>query len=94
MGENLKGYLDETFVNSLLMGTLGRNPISFDNWNKTKTLAYWKYDDSANPGKDSHTWAIRLEQIRTALNGQAGDRKIRLAYYQIRAWKVWICSGF
>ena len=78
MGENLKGYLDETFVNSLLMGTLGRNPISFDNWNNTKTLAYWKYDDAAKPGKDSHTWAIRLEQIRTALNGQAGDRKIRL----------------
>ena len=70
MGENLKGYLDETFVNSLLMGTLGRNPISFDNWNNTKTLAYWKYDDAAKPGKDSHTWAIRLEQIRTALNGQ------------------------
>ena len=78
MGEKLKGYLDETFVNSLLVGTLGKNPISFDTWNNTKTLAYWKYDDAAKPGKDSHTWAIRLEQIRTALNGQAGDRKLRL----------------
>lgn len=80
IGENLKGYLDETFVSSLVVGTLGRNPISFNTnvWNNTKTLAYWKYDDSANPGKDSHTWAIRLDQIRNALNGQTGDRKLRL----------------
>jgi len=72
--------LDETFVSSLEVGTLGRNPISFDTniWNNTKTLAYWKYDDSAQLGKDSHTWAIRLEQIRAALNGQVGDRKLRL----------------
>lgn len=72
--------MDETFVSSLEVGTLGRNPISFDTniWNNTKTLAYWKYDDSAQLGKDSHTWAIRLEQIRAALNGQVGDRKLRL----------------
>ena len=80
LGEKFKGYLDETFVSSLEVGTLGRNPISFDTniWNNTKTLAYWKYDDSAQLGKDSHTWAIRLEQIRAALNGQVGDRKLRL----------------
>lgn len=62
------------------VGTLGRNPISFDTdiWNNTKTLAYWKYDDSAQLGKDSHTWVIRLEQIRATLNGQVGDRKLRL----------------
>lgn len=78
IGENLKGYLDETFVSSLVVGTLGRNPISFNSWNNAKTLAYWKYDDSTKPGKDSHTWAIRLEQIRTALNGQTGERKLRL----------------
>ena len=59
---------------------MGRNPISFDTdiWNNTKTLAYWKYDDSAQLGKDSHTWVIRLEQIRATLNGQVGDRKLRL----------------
>ena len=80
LGEKLKGYLDETFVSSLEVGTLGRNPISFDTdiWNNTKTLAYWKYDDSAQLGKDSHTWVIRLEQIRATLNGQVGDRKLRL----------------
>ncbi len=80
VGEKFKGYLDETFVSSLVVGTLGRNPISFTSnlWNNTKTLAYWKYDESANPGKDSHTWVIRLDQIRTALNGQAGERKLRL----------------
>ena len=72
--------MDETFVSSLEVGTLGRNPISFDTdiWNNTKTLAYWKYDDSAQLGKDSHTWVIRLEQIRATLNGQVGDRKLRL----------------
>lgn len=78
LGESLKGYLDETFVSSLSVGTLGRTPISFDTWNNTKTLAYWKYDDDANLGKDSHTWAIRLEQIRAALKGQAGHRRLRL----------------
>lgn len=78
IGEKLNGYLDETFVSSLAVGTLGRNPIVFNNWNNSKTLAYWKYDDAAKPGKDSHTWLTRLEQIRASLAGQSGERRLRL----------------
>ena len=50
IGDKFKGYLDETFVSSLVVGTSGRNPITFDNWNNSKILAYWKYDDATKPG--------------------------------------------
>lgn len=62
----------------LVVGTSGRNPITFDNWNNSKILAYWKYDDATKPGKDSHSWLGRLNNIRTALQGQQGDRRLRL----------------
>ena len=78
IGDKFKGYLDETFVSSLVVGTSGRNPITFDNWNNSKILAYWKYDDATKPGKDSHSWLGRLNNIRTALQGQQGDRRLRL----------------
>lgn len=79
MGEGLKGRLDETSVWSIAAGTSGKNGIIFNNWNSiAKVLAYWKYDDAAKPGKDSHTWLNRLESIRAALSGQPGDRKLRL----------------
>ena len=78
IGDKFKGYLDETFVSSLVVGTSGRNPITFDNWNNSKILAYWKYDDTTKPGKDSHSWLGRLNNIRTALQGQQGDRRLRL----------------
>lgn len=79
IGEKFKGRLDETSVWSLAVGTTGKNGIDIGaNWNNTKVLAYWKYDDSAKAGKDSHTWAGRLDNIRTALNGKEGERKLRL----------------
>lgn len=44
-------------------GTGGKNGIKFDNWNMVaKVLAYWQYDDSTNPGKDSHTWLDRWKK--------------------------------
>lgn len=80
IGENFKGRLDETSVWSVLAGTTGKNGITFGGplWNTTKVLAYWKYDDATKLGKDSHTWIDRLNNIRTALNGKAGERKLRL----------------
>lgn len=79
IGGQFKGYLDETSVWSVAAGATGKNGITFGaSWNTTKVLAYWKYDNAAKPGKDSHTWAERLENIRTALNGKEGTRKLRL----------------
>lgn len=59
-------------------GIGGKNGIKFNNWNMVaKVLAYWQYDDSTNPGKDSHTWLDRwkkyakpwqLRQVMTAEN--------------------------
>lgn len=78
IGNNFKGYLDETYVSNI--GTaVGTGELSFSagNWNAIKVLAYWKYNDASNPGKDSHTWVERLKNIRKALEGQAGNRKLR-----------------
>lgn len=78
IGKDFKGYLDETYVSN--MGTaVGTGELSFSagNWNAIKVLAYWKYNDASKPGKDSHTWVERLNNIRKALEGQSGDRKLR-----------------
>ena len=48
---------------SMAAGTGGKNGIKFDNWNMVaKVLAYWQYDDSTNPGKDSHNLVGPLEK--------------------------------
>lgn len=78
IGSNFKGYLDETYVSN--MGTaVGVGELSFSagNWNAIKVLAYWKYNDASKPGKDSHTWVERLENIRKVLEGHTGNRKLR-----------------
>jgi hypothetical protein len=83
IGEGLKGRLDETSFWSMAAGTGGKDGIKFDNWNMVaKVLAYWKYDDSTKPGKDSHTWVQRLEKIRETLAAQPGNdsRKLRLGF--------------
>lgn len=83
IGENFKGRLDETSFWSMAAGTGGKSGIKFDNWNMVaKVLAYWKYDDSTNPGKDSHTWVERLKKIRETLAAQPGNdsRKLRLGF--------------
>lgn len=79
IGEGFKGRLDETSIWSFAVGAAGKNGITFGDWNSVaKVLAYWKYDDSAKPGKDSHTWLNRFDKIRAALSGQPGDRRLRL----------------
>lgn len=80
MGDKFKGYLEETTVWSIPVGTLGKDPITYPStWNKTKVLAYWKYDESGNPGKDSHSWITRLESMRAAMSSyQTGVLKFRL----------------
>lgn len=83
IGENFKGRLDETSFWSMAAGTGGKNGIKFDNWNMVaKVLAYWQYDDSTNPGKDSHTWLDRWKKIRETLAAQVGNdsRKLRLGF--------------
>ena len=72
----IKGYLDETFVSAVdTKGRLGQSPIQFNNWNNGKVLTYWKFDDASHPGKDSHSWLTRLENIRRDL---AGNDKVKL----------------
>lgn len=76
IGEGIKGYMDETAVNSqAIQGA--KSPLNFNktDWNSTKYTAYWKYDDSQNPGKDSHTWLTILESIRSKIGEQLGSRK-------------------
>lgn len=79
IGENFKGYLDETYVSSVA-ASVGTGELSFSagNWNSIKVLAYWKYSDASAPGKDSHTWLGRLEGIRNALAAQTGNIKLRI----------------
>ena len=35
-----------------------------------KTLAYWKYDDASDKGKDSQTWVEIMKDIRAKLGGK------------------------
>lgn len=81
IGDKFKGYLEETTVWSLYVGTTGKNPITYpSDWTNTKVLAYWKYDESGNPGKDSHSWITRLEEMRKAMSTETttGTPKFRL----------------
>ncbi len=79
IGDKFKGYMEETTVWSISVGALGKDPITYPSvWNKTKVLAYWKYDDSGNPGKDSHTWLTRMEDMRKALGTSTGTLRFRL----------------
>ncbi|WP_017257166.1 LamG-like jellyroll fold domain-containing protein [Pedobacter arcticus] len=82
LGFNFDGKLDETSVSSLTMSqteiqAVMNAPIAINSWNSTKTTAYWKYDDSANPGKDSRTWVGVLNGLKNTLNGKTGA-KLRL----------------
>lgn len=81
IGCQFKGKLDETFFNMLALSAGEINAIkdsglNFSNWNHTKTLAYWKYDDVTDLGKDSHSWITIMNQIRPKLAGK--DIKFRL----------------
>lgn len=81
LGSNLKGKLDEAFFNMLNLNqngikTIMNTGIDFKNWNNTKTQAYWKFDDATQPGKDSHSWVIIMNDIRTKITGK--DIKFRL----------------
>ena len=78
IGENFKGRLDETAIFSISAGTSAKNGIDPTTWVGSKALAYWKYDDATNPGKDTFTWVNTLEKIRASLNGKQGERKLRL----------------
>jgi hypothetical protein len=82
LGFNFDGKLDETSVSSLTMSqgevqAVMNAPIVINSWNSTKTTAYWKYDDAANPGKDSRTWVGILNGLKTTLIGKTGT-KLRL----------------
>ena len=68
LAKGFKGKLDETFFNAL---SLSENEIrnlmtgiDFGSWNMSKTLAYWKYDDAAVYGKDSHSWVDIMKRVR------------------------------
>lgn len=74
LGSNFKGKLDETFFSGIKFD----NPAAYKDkeltfkgdWNATKTLAYWKYDDASDKGKDSQTWVEIMKDIRSKLTGK------------------------
>ncbi|KAA5542965.1 LamG domain-containing protein [Adhaeribacter rhizoryzae] len=77
LGVNFDGKLDETSLNLLSLSAgeitgLKNNPIVATSWNASKTNAYWKYDEAAQPGKDSRTWVSVLDGLKTSLQGKAG----------------------
>jgi hypothetical protein len=79
LGKNFKGKLDETFFHGLKLSlveiqTIKNNGIIFNNWNATKTLAYWKFDDVSNYGKDEQSWVTILDNVRS----QLASREIKL----------------
>lgn len=82
LGVGFSGKMDETSLNLLSLSSneinsIKNGPIVVNAWNSTKTNAYWKYDDSSNPGKDSRTWVSILESLKQTINGYDGA-KIRL----------------
>lgn len=79
LGDKFNGYLEETTVWSISAGTLGKDPITYpSDWNRTKVLAYWKYDEAGNLGKDSHSWITRLEDMRKVMGTPTGTSRFRL----------------
>ncbi len=83
IASGLKAKVDETFINSLYLGASAvenymKNGIALrkTDWNSTKTLAYWKYDDASNPGKDQQSWKSIYEEVRSKIAGK--NIKLRL----------------
>lgn len=77
IGVGIDGKIDETFLNSLFLTNSAitnykNNGIKLRNtdWNSTKTLAYWKYDESSNIGKDSQSWKSIYNDIRSTIQGK------------------------
>lgn len=74
LGENFSGMLDEPLVNNLALVeseidqyVLGNYP--FNTFNQTKTVAFWNFDDAANPGKDLRSHKILFSKVRTQIGG-------------------------
>ena len=77
LGINFDGKMDETSVNILSLGAgeianIMNNPLVFNSWNVSKTVAYWKYDDAAKPGHDSRTWKNVLDKLKQDIEGTTG----------------------
>ena len=84
IGKNFKGKLDETFFNhlSLTQGNIKNFMRGIElretNWASTKTIAYWKYDDESNRGKDEQSWKFIAKDIREILEKSNKNIKLRL----------------
>lgn len=83
VGVDMDAKMDETFIHSLYLSvsevsSYMNNGISLRNtdWNSTKTLAYWTYDEPLNPGKDYQTWRSIADEVRSKIQGT--DTKLRL----------------
>ncbi|SFF13213.1 glycoside hydrolase family 18 protein [Sunxiuqinia elliptica] len=83
IGSGIDAKLDETFISSLFLpaGTVSgymNNGIKLrkTDWNSSKTLAYWTYDNSSDPGKDAQSWRTIYDELRTTLTGK--DIKLRV----------------
>ena len=78
LGENFKGSLEETCSVNVVASNFGQTPFIFTSWPYNKAVAYWKYDDATNPGKDSHVWPDRLALVRSMLDNPERKQKLRL----------------
>lgn len=74
VGSQVRAGMDEVFFNGLALseGEISKikdSGLAFSSWNMSKTLAYWKFDDEKNPGKDSHSWVDLLQRVRNEVAG-------------------------
>lgn len=83
VGVDMDAKMDETFIHSLYLSdsevsSYKDNGIALRNtdWNSTKTLAYWTYDEPLNPGKDYQSWRSIADEVRSKIQGTG--TKLRL----------------
>lgn len=82
LGVGFEGKLDNTYFNMLALSESeiktikDTDNLNYNSWNISKTLAYWKYDNAGDYGKDDYTWMGMLQEIRSQLASK--EIKVRL----------------
>ncbi|MCG8309820.1 MAG: glycosyl hydrolase family 18 protein [Cytophagales bacterium] len=77
LGIEIDGKMDEVMVFRVPLAASNivdhmNNGITSTNWPNNQATAYWKFDDVANPGKDSKSWANIHNSINSVIDGYEG----------------------
>lgn len=94
LGKGLVGSLDETCLSLVPHANLAKSQaLDFDQkqWALTHVVAYWRYDDTKSPSKDSRTWLVRFAQLKKELKGTKA--KLRLGIAGGEDWKGMISQA-